>query len=48
MNQKDKKWQLYNKELLAYAQKTNWGLYRNTRFDMAEFLRKENKFSNAF
>ena len=47
MNQNDKKWQLYNKELLMHAQKANWGLYRNTRFDMAEFLRKENKLANA-
>lgn len=36
-------WALYNKQLLEHARKGDWGLYRNTRFSMAELLRREKK-----
>lgn len=47
MNQNDKQWQIFNKQLLTHAQNFDWGLYRNTRLDMAEFLSKEKKYENA-
>ncbi len=31
-------WSIYNKRLLEYASRGDWGLYRNTRCDMAEQL----------
>jgi DNA-directed RNA polymerase subunit RPC12/RpoP len=37
----DVRWSLLNKELLEHAQIGNWGLYRNTKFAMAEILRQE-------
>jgi hypothetical protein len=43
----DKKWTELNKELLVHASQQNWGLYRNTRFEMAEQLRKEGNLLNA-
>jgi DNA-directed RNA polymerase subunit RPC12/RpoP len=36
-------WALYNKPLLEHAKKGDWGLYRNTRFNMAELLRHEKR-----
>jgi len=39
----DVKWSIYNKELMKHANGGNFGLYRNTRLEMAEFLRKEGK-----
>jgi hypothetical protein len=33
--------------LIEHAQYGNWGLYRNTRLQMAEILRKEMKLENA-
>ncbi len=43
----DLQWSLYNKELLEYASNNDWGLYRNTRFQMAEHLRKEKRLAPA-
>lgn len=43
----DKKWREFNQSLMQEAQKMNWGLYRNIRFEMAESLKKENKLQNA-
>lgn len=43
----DTKWFLLNQEGLQYANKHKWGLYRNTRFSMAEILNKEKKFKSA-
>ncbi len=37
----DVKWSILNGNLIKHAQNKNWGLYRNTRFEMAEILRKE-------
>ncbi|MFC1463878.1 MAG: hypothetical protein ACFLMY_03415 [Candidatus Brachytrichaceae bacterium NZ_4S206] len=39
----DVHWAIYNKQLLEHARKGDWGLYRNTRFNMAEQLRHEKK-----
>ena len=36
-------WAIYNKQLLEHAKKGDWGLYRNTRFSMAELLRREKR-----
>lgn len=44
---KDQKWREFNRSLIEEAEKMNWGLYRNIRFEMAEFLKKEGKSSNA-
>jgi len=44
---KDVHWSLYNKELIDHAKRQNWGLYRNTRFSMAEQLKGENKLKAA-
>jgi hypothetical protein len=41
------KWVLLTEELAANAKEKQWGLYRNTRFEMAELLGKENKPVNA-
>jgi len=35
---RDVLWSILSKELIEYSQKRKWGLYRNTRFDMAEVL----------
>jgi hypothetical protein len=43
-HESDVKWSLFNKELMRHANDGNFGLYRNTRLQMAEFLRKEGKF----
>lgn len=43
----DVKWSLFNEEILNTASKSQWGLYRNTRFQMAEILNKENKLNDA-
>jgi len=47
MKSNDKQWQEFNKQLIEHAQNAQWGLYRNTRFDMAEFLRKAKRLENA-
>lgn len=43
----NERWKRYNAQLLLHAKKANWGLYTNTRFEMAELLRKENKLEDA-
>lgn len=43
----DAKWGLLNKQLIEHAKNSDWGLYRNTRFQMAEILRKETKLKDA-
>ncbi|MBI3193840.1 MAG: hypothetical protein HYZ34_05130 [Ignavibacteriae bacterium] len=40
-------WGVYNKQLMEHAQKLNWGLYRNTRFRMAQLLLQEGKHQAA-
>ena len=46
-SENDVKWGVLNKQLIRHAQRGNWGLYRNTRFTMAELLRKEMKLKQA-
>jgi len=41
-------WAVYNKQSLDFAQKAMWGLYRNTRYKMAQLLLRENKIALAF
>ena len=43
----DVKWSLANKYLLQHSQVGNWGLYRNTRLEMAEILRKEKRLEES-
>lgn len=43
----DVRWGLYNEDLIEHTQNGDWGLYRNTRFNMAEQLRKEEKWKMA-
>jgi hypothetical protein len=40
-------WGIYNKRKMEHAENMNWGLYRCVIFDMAELLKKENKFKYA-
>jgi hypothetical protein len=47
-SENDVKWALLNKSLIEHAQLRNWGLYRNTKFIMAEILRNEMKLEQAF
>lgn len=47
MNPSDKQWKEFNRQLMEHAKKLEWSSYRMTRFDMAEFLRKEKRFGNA-
>jgi hypothetical protein len=44
---RDVKWAIYNKELMKHANGGNFGLYRNIRLEMAEFLRKEGKLEDS-
>lgn len=46
-SENDVRWGVFNKELIEHAQNSDWGLYRNTRFQMAEILRKEMKLEYA-
>lgn len=46
-SENDVKWELLSKSLVKYAKNRDWGLYRNTRFEMAEILRKESKLEDA-
>ncbi len=41
-------WGRFNKCSIEYASKGQWGLYRNVRFSMAEFLFDEAKYLDAF
>lgn len=43
----DVNWSLLNKQLMKHAKNGDWGLYRNTRFNMAEILRRELKLKAA-
>ncbi len=43
----DVRWGLLNQELLEHMKQRNWGLFRNTKFGMAELLRKENRLTEA-
>lgn len=43
----DINWSLLNKELIDNASSGNWGLYRNTKFAMAEILSAESKSKQA-
>lgn len=40
-------WSLFNKQLVNHMKNGDWGLYRNTRFSMAELLIRENKLRPA-
>jgi len=46
-SENDVKWSLLNEEAMEHCLNGDWGLYRNTRFEMAEILRKESKFKQA-
>jgi hypothetical protein len=43
----DVKWSLLNEDSIKHASVQDWGLYRNTIFQMGEILRKEEKHSMA-
>jgi len=43
----DKMWTEFNKQLIKHAQEGDWGLYRNTRLDMTEFLNKESRLKES-
>jgi hypothetical protein len=43
----DIKWSLLNEDSIKHASVQDWGLYRNTVFQMGEILRKEEKHSMA-
>lgn len=44
MKTNDEQWELYNKECIKHFTEKNFGLYRNTLFQMSELLRKEKKY----
>ena len=46
-SENDVKWSLLNKELIDNASSGNWGLYRNSKFAMAEILKEESKAKQA-
>ncbi|MEW8437361.1 MAG: hypothetical protein AB2689_04310 [Candidatus Thiodiazotropha taylori] len=46
-SENDIKWSLLNNELIDNASNGNWGLYRNTKFAMAEILSGESKSKQA-
>ena len=46
-SENDVKWGVFNKQWMEHAKNNDWGLYRNTRFGMAELLRKEMKLKQA-
>lgn len=43
----DIQWSILNKQLNKHSRDGNWGLYRSTRLQMAEVLRKEEKLKEA-
>lgn len=43
----DVKWSILNRQSIENAQSGKWGLYRNTKFEMAEILRKEKRHEHA-
>lgn len=40
-------WGVYNNQRIDHAKKSNWGLYRNSTFRMAQLLLRENKLKPA-
>jgi hypothetical protein len=46
-NESDVKWFLLERESIEHAKNRSWGLYRNTKFAMAELLRREAKHKPA-
>ena len=45
---RDKIWRYLNQLGVKYAEEGNWGLYRNSRFQMSEFVMEEEKPEIAF
>lgn len=43
----DKAWRALNEDLIEDIKNNNWGFYRNTQYDMAEHLRKDNKLLDS-
>ena len=43
----DLRWLFLNQRLLSLAQRRHWGLYRNTRMDMAAVLQREGRLQDA-
>jgi hypothetical protein len=43
----DVRWALYNKQLAQHAKNGDWGLYRNTRLEMANLLKREKRYRQA-
>jgi len=46
-SERDVQWAYLNKQRLQHGLKNNWGLYRNTTFQMAEQVRKEKHLKTA-
>jgi hypothetical protein len=46
-SESDLKWRLINEERVLHAKDNNWGLYRNSTFEMAELLRKDERPKDA-
>jgi len=46
-SENDVKWAILNNKLLEHITKKEFGLYRNVKLDMAEFLRKENNLKDS-
>jgi len=40
-------WALYNDQLQKYSEDNNWGLYRNTRYEMARLMIRESRLRPA-
>jgi len=43
----DIKWRVFNQNIIKYASKKRWGLYRNNKLEMAFLLQKENKLNQS-
>lgn len=48
MKYRDLIWGEFNRLLMEYAKKQKWGLYRNTKFNMYQFLLEEKRYTDAF
>lgn len=46
-SENDIKWSLLNEDSIKHSSFQDWGLYRNTIFEMGEILRKEEKYAMA-
>ncbi|MCF7809890.1 hypothetical protein K9N50_02755 [bacterium] len=46
-SENDVQWYLFNEDLIIHAKQKDWGLYRNTRMQMAFHLEKEGRFNDA-